>query len=158
MRWLADESVPAEAYVAALAQVVADYRAWIAEQRLEAQRTTGVFHGVAPDIVDRQERAARRMEEGIELLAREPDVLTAFRMANTAMRWQMLRQGHFVEEDVRHGSRLDADRGDDEPQWRPFQLAFILSALASTVDEDHVDRELVAVSYTHLTLPTKRIV
>ncbi len=48
-----------------------------------------------------------------------------------------------MEEDARYGSRLDADRGDREPQWRPFQLAFILSALASTVDEDHGDRELV---------------
>ncbi|WP_146048031.1 hypothetical protein [Microbacterium sp. CJ77] len=143
MRWLADESVPAEAYAAGLARVVVDYRAWITEQRLEAQRTTGVFRDLAADIVDRQERAARRMEEGIALLELEPAVLTAFRMANTAMRWQMLRQGRLVEEDVRYGARLDADRGDDEPQWRPFQLAFILSALASTVDEDHVDRELV---------------
>jgi hypothetical protein len=143
MRWLADESLSADDYVAALAQVVADYRAWIAEQHLEAQRTTGVFHGLAADIVGRQERAARRMEEGIALLAREPAILTAFRMANTAMRWQMLRQGRSVEEDARYGSRLDADRGDREPQWRPFQLAFILSALASTVDEDHGDRELV---------------
>jgi hypothetical protein len=31
----------------------------------------------------------------------------------------------------------------EEPRWRPFQLGFLLVALASTVDEKHDDRELV---------------
>lgn len=143
MRWLADESVPAEAYAGALAQVAADYRTWINKQRLQAEETTGRFQNVALTIIARQERAAQRIEDGIALLAREPQVLTAFRMANTAMRWQMLRQAGLVEPNAGYSARLESDRGVDEPEWRPFQLAFILSALPSTVDEDHVDRELV---------------
>lgn len=143
MRWLADDSLAPDAYSAALTEVVADYRAWIAQQRIEAGSVSGSLHDVAVDIVERQERAALRMEEGIALLARESSILTAFRMANTAMRWQMLRQGGLIDADARYGSSLDLDRGDREPQWHPFQLAFILSALASTVDDEHEDRELV---------------
>lgn len=143
MRWLADESLAPEAYSAALSQVAADYRAWIAKQRIEAESVSGSQHDVAVGIVERQERAAVRMEEGIALLARERSILTAFRMANTAMRWQMLRQGGLIDADARYGSSLDLDRGEREPQWRPFQLAFILSALTSTVDDEHADRELV---------------
>ena len=30
----------------------------------------------------------------------------------------------------------------DEPQWRPFQLAFILLNLAGLVDRTHADREI----------------
>ena len=101
------------------------------------------MRAVADRIVARQERAASRIEEGIALLADDGDVLTAFRMANQAMRWQMLRQRKIVDKDTRYGRALDEDRGGDEPRWRPFQLAFILSALASTIDEDHEDRELV---------------
>ncbi|MGR6999977.1 hypothetical protein ACU686_20870 [Yinghuangia aomiensis] len=33
--------------------------------------------------------------------------------------------------------------GVPEPQWRPFQLGFLLVSLASTVDAKHVDRDVV---------------
>lgn len=143
MRWLSDDSIPAADFAHALSRVVDEYRQWISAQRAEAQNVDGRFGKVASDIVARQERAAARIEEGIELLAADTAVLTSFRMANVAMRWQMLRQRGLVGKDARYGAALDEDRGDDEPQWRPFQLAFILSTLASTVDEEHDDRELV---------------
>lgn len=143
MRWLSDDGVDGEDFATALTQVVTDYRLWIDGQRAVADAETSRFQSVATDIVARQKRAANRIEEGIALLASDLQVRTAFRMANRAMRWQMLRQRDLVEKDVRYGTALDADRGKDEPQWRPFQLAFILSALASTVDDEHEDRELV---------------
>ena len=43
-------------------------------------------------------------------------------------------------------ARINEGRDPDtvaEPAWRPFQLGFLLVALASTVDEQHHDRELV---------------
>lgn len=143
MRWLSDDGIAGVDFAAALTQVVTDYRAWIDGQRAVVAAETGRFQNVAADIVARQERAASRIAEGIALLARDPQVLTSFRMANRAMRWQMLRQRDLVDRNVRYGAALDADRADDEPQWRPFQLAFILSALASTVNDEHEDRELV---------------
>ncbi|MCR2784152.1 MULTISPECIES: helicase [unclassified Microbacterium] len=143
MRWLSDDGLSSADYAEALRVVASDYRTWIEGQRRDAEDVVGEARIVADRIVDRQDRAASRIEEGVALLASDPDVLTSFRMANRAMRWQMLRQGKKVAKDTRYGAALDADKGADEPQWRPFQLAFILSALASTVDEDHEDRELV---------------
>lgn len=142
MRWLSDGSLSPLEFSAALRQVASDYRMWIDAQRREANAVVE-DRQVAGRIVDRQDRAASRIEGGIALLAADPDVLTSFRMANRAMRWQMLRQSQKVAKDARYGSVLDADRGEDEPKWHPFQLAFILSALASTVDDEHADRELV---------------
>lgn len=143
MRWLSDDSLDPAVYAAALRQVAVDYRVWIAEQRRESDGLVGEDHSVAECIVARQDRAVTRIEEGAALLAADRDVLTSFRMANRAMRWQMLRQGDKVAKDVRYGGALDADKGADEPSWRPFQLAFILCTLASTVDDEHADRELV---------------
>lgn len=143
MAWLAREDLPSADYADALRIVVDGYRGWVAEQREEATAVGSTHARVASSIVDRQERAVARIEEGIDLLRRDAGVLEAFRLANRAMRWQMLRQSGRVEPGARYGARLDEDRGTKEPRWRPFQLAFILSALASTVDEEHEDREIV---------------
>ena len=143
MRWLSDDSADAVTYTAALRQVADDYRKWIDDQRTAADEVEGAAREVAERIVERQLRAASRIEEGIALLASDTDAFTSFRMANRAMRWQMLRQSGLIAKDARYGAALDADRVGDEPRWRPFQLAFILSALPSTVDEDHPYRELV---------------
>jgi len=143
MQCLADDSLSASALADALGVVVSDYREFIAAQRRTAAEVADADARVAEAIIARQERAADRIEAGIRLLAEGGDVLTSFRMANAAMRWQMLRQGGHVEPGVRLGKRLSTDFGDAEPAWRPFQLAFLLAALPSTVDPEHEDRELV---------------
>jgi hypothetical protein len=143
MRRLADGTVSADELADALLGVVADYRTWIADQERDAAGVGAAYADVASEIVARQVRAASRIDGGIELLRRDPRILTSFRLANKAMRWQMLRQLGRVEKHVRYGASLDESRGLDEPRWHPFQLAFILAALESTVDADHEDRELV---------------
>lgn len=143
MRWLSDEDIPAVELAQALSGIVDDYRHWISGQRAEVSTVDDRFRSVAEGIVVRQARAASRITEGIDLLVQDPDVLTAFRLANRAMRWQMLRQRRVLPKDLRYGTALDIDRGADEARWHPFQLAFILCALASTVDDEHEDRELV---------------
>ncbi|WP_298743963.1 helicase-related protein [uncultured Microbacterium sp.] len=143
MRRLADDAVTAIELAAELAVVAADYRSFIARQTADAAGLRGADRRAAERILSRQGRAAARIEEGIALLAEGGVALTAFRMANAAMRWQMLRQRRLIDLDARYGSRLDADFGPGEPMWRPFQLAFILASLASTVDADHEDRGVV---------------
>lgn len=143
MRWLADESVTAGDLVEGLSAVARDYAAWIEGQTTDVSAATGEDRGIADRIVSRQSRALARIEEGIRLLGEDAQVLQAFRLANTAMRWQMLRQRKLVDKETRYGRRLFEDKGPDEPTWRPFQLGFILSSLASTVDDGHADRDLV---------------
>lgn len=143
MRWLADESVSAADLVDGLSSVARDYAAWIEGQAADASAVASEDRKIADDIVERQKRALARMEEGLRLLSDDAQVLQAFRMANTAMRWQMLRQRKVVDKETRYGRRLFEDKGADEPTWRPFQIGFILSSLASTVHDSHDDRELV---------------
>jgi hypothetical protein len=118
---------------AALAGLPAKYRAWIAGQRstpIESARQREVS-GV---LLDRAELAAQRIEDGIRLL-QEPPVLEAFRLANRAMA-MAARQRRSMEQN-RPPSEVSA------PEWRPFQLAFILMNLRGIVDPAHPDRELV---------------
>ena len=70
--------------------------------------------------------SAQRIVEGIELLAADEELRTAFRWANRAMHvaaMQMDRQ----RDDRRYGE-------DAKPAWRPFQLAFVLLNIASVAD------------------------
>lgn len=75
-------------------------------------------------------RAAGRIEDGIRLLGKAPDVFDAFRWMNAVMA-QAERKA----------------RPKDVPEWRLFQLAFILLNLPSVEDEGHVDRELVELIF-----------
>lgn len=129
MRWLADDSVPVDELRPALLAFTAEYTTWIAARRKEAEAGAGKHKSVAHAIVDRMERAAARVAEGIELLSTDATVLRSFRLANHAMRLQSTR-----------GKEPAPGR---EPAWRPFQLAFIFLSLASTADSEHPDRELV---------------
>lgn len=143
MRWLSDETVPVPDLVEGLSSVAREYAEWISEQEAEAAKLDDADGAIAASIVERQHRALERIEEGIRALSEDAQVLQAFRMANTAMRWQMLRQRKVVGKETRYGRKLFDDKGADEPTWRPFQLGFILSALSSTVDDAHDDRDLV---------------
>ena len=62
-------------------------------------------------------------------------VLEAFRLANRAMA-MAARQRRAMEQGI------DPDQADP-PEWRPFQLAFILMNLRAIVEPAHTDRELV---------------
>lgn len=143
MRWLADDEVPVHELASGLSSVAQEYADWIATQQTEADLLEGSDGEIAREVITRQRRALARIEEGIRLLGEDPQVRQAFRMANTAMRWQMLRQRDLIGKETRYGKRLSEDKGADEPTWRPFQLGFILSSLASTVDDSHEDRDLV---------------
>lgn len=129
MGWLADDQLPVDVLQAALTEFVDEYQAWITARRQEASSAAGHHQSVADHVVDRMEGAALRIREGITLLGTDPLVLRSFRLANRAMRLQTTRG-------------IETLAGD-EPAWRPFQLAFILMALASTADDQHRDRELV---------------
>ncbi len=111
-----------------LGELPEGYGRWLEDQRAipldsplrEESRTT---------LIASAERARARLKEGIELLANDAEVREAFCLANRAMALSA-RQ--------RRPEGYAADRG---PEWRLFQLAFVLLNLAGIADPKHPDRE-----------------
>lgn len=132
LRYLATISESPDAVLASLEAFVEAFARWTKEQ---SERVDGFGEdaAVARRIVGRSERATERMMQGVKLLRdpRQDQVRTAFALGMAAMRIQM-RQGEKAK-----------GKTPREPQWRPFQLGFLLIALASTVDSEHEDRNLV---------------
>lgn len=118
---------------AQLAPITKQYREWIAGQR-EGAPKKGQQADVAATLLQRADLAAGRIDAGLALLD-EPLVLQAFRLANRAMA-MAARQRRGMEEGI-------DPAGVDPPEWRPFQLAFILMNLRGIVSPAHTDRELV---------------
>lgn len=120
-----------EPVLQALDAFVKAFTGWVHEQRVRVLDFGEDTH-VADRIVRRSERAAQRMADGVDCLRdqRVPHVRRAFALGMTAMALQM-----------QQGNRLSGRPG--RPAWRPFQLGFLLIALASAVDPEHDDRELV---------------
>ena len=110
----------------ALLPLIEEYRAWIADR---ADRPTALrkeHRPTAEELLKQAGLAADRMERGVAALAADADALDAFRTANRAVRRALSR-------------RID----DDDPEWRPFQLAFILLNLPGMVDPESPERRTV---------------
>jgi len=111
---------------------VSAFASWVAEQDARVSGF-GERSSLARAVIDRCHNALRRMEAGVDLLrdSRQVQLRTAFSLGMSAMRMQMQK------------ASANQGKAPTEPRWRPFQLGFLLIALASTIDEDHPDRDLV---------------
>ena len=115
-----------DAAQAALLPLVVQYRRWIDQQRQKIAGLGGERGETAEQLIQSATDAAKRIERGIDALVADEDALDAFRVANRAVA-RALRQ------------RLKID----EPQWHPFQLAFIMINLPGLVDPQGSDRKIV---------------
>ena len=110
----------------ALRPLVDHYRTWIHRQRDGLAAFSGDRRDVAEELLRRAGTAADRIERGIGVLVDDPDALNAFRVANRAvaraLRWRL---------------------GEEEPEWRAFQLAFILLNVGGLADGRSAEREIV---------------
>ena len=121
-----------EAAASALMGLYDQYVEWIEEQRDKIPQDRSDRARTGAELVSRAKIAANRIRDGIELLA-DPLVLEAFCTANSAMA-AGARQ--------RFGVMAGKDPFSIEPQWRPFQVAFLLMNLRGVVDPTHQDREV----------------
>lgn len=128
MERLATLSSPAEAE-SALQPLVKAYREWVDAQAKIDVGGTG-RQETRDELVQRAHRAAVRIEDGIALLKKDTLAFDAFRWMNGVM----------AEAERR-------ERPNDAPEWRLFQLAFILLNLPSIQDEGHTDREVVELIF-----------
>lgn len=124
-------TVPVQETASELRHFVAGYETWIHDQSLAGLR--GGERAAAQRIQGRMAVALERMQAGIDLLQADSLVAAAFRLANQAMLDQMRRYDQL------------AGRGKPPAayRWRPFQLAFLLTVLESTVRSDDLRRDLL---------------
>lgn len=105
-----------------------EYRKWI-----DAQAVVAVEGELRTEtqkmLVLRAEKALGRIEAGIELLAADEQVRTAFCLANAAM------------------ARAQQQRGTKTPRWRLFQLAFVLLNLRGVAVPESDDRDTVELIF-----------
>ena len=129
-----------ETLIGTLGKLVAAYREWISALETSlAAGETDVPESLTPtaaEHIENAREASTRIEAGIELLEQDPDVLRAFRLANSAMQAQRARQVW-----VRNGATGTAGDGEEQ-SWYPFQLAFILLNLPSVADRSHPERDV----------------
>lgn len=116
-----------------MAALVSHYRTWIDGQRRKAPQQ-GPQREVSDELLSRASLAADRIDAGLQLLD-DVKVIQAFRLTNRAMA-MAARQRRAQERGVEPAAV-------PPPEWRPFQLAFLLMNLRSIADPRHADRDLV---------------
>lgn len=145
-----------------LSKVAEAYKNWIEDERESASGNDLGLQNIA-----KCEQIYKRISNGIRLLSENENALRAFQLANTAIYLQMFqtaqhfntkKEGYEVwerSEVLQHNFEDYAilpfppsSKGEiKEPEWRPFQLAFILQCLASFVEENSNEKELIDLLY-----------
>lgn len=117
---------------AALADLPLLYGIWIDAERNKLSGLPTRRRETGERLVAEMETAKDRIAKGIEIVANDAKARTAFRFMNLSVSMAARR-------------RVAGATGDpnalDEPQWRPFQLAFVLLNMAGLIDRSHIDRE-----------------
>jgi hypothetical protein len=112
-------------------EFINSYESWISLQQEESLSELEEYKYAAQKIIQRLSLAKERMNDGISLLINDESARIAFSVANEAMLLQMLAT------DENKGKR----KNHSEYKWRPFQLAFILMVLESSINEDSDHRD-----------------
>ncbi len=112
---------------------ISGYSNWVANQRGNISGLPVDDHAAASRMVERMNTAVSRMRVGLRLLGDNAQARLAFALANRAMLDQMRQHDHLQGK----------SRVDNAYRWRPFQLAFLLTTLESTANEDSEFRDTV---------------
>jgi len=122
----------------ALSPMIDAYASWIEEQR-SAPLEREALERTRRILVEKADLARARMAAGIAVLGADRQALRAFQLANQAMHVAAV-QSDKTREDPRY-------TGGKQPEWRPFQLAFVLMNLPAIADPAHSDRKLADLIY-----------
>lgn len=126
------------------------YGRWIAEQRAVITEISDHYQEAAIRHMDLCGDALARMETGWQLVQTDPIAARAFALANEAMLYQQLRS-RLPDRTVtltNAGPVFDSPTPqviptDLQGQWRPFQIAFVLTTLAELVRPSEANRSVV---------------
>ena len=116
-----------------LQQFVDGYGDWIAQRQCDTEGYEDTAkRGAGRRICGRMKQALVRMNGSVQLLREDSLAAESFRWANRAMRDQM-----------RKIDRVHGVETEEEPRWRPFQLAFLLTVMESTIREEDAFRDIL---------------
>lgn len=138
-----------------LEAIISEYEAWITVQRGRIPSLNARLRETAEAHMEQCTEAARRMRDGLSLMASNPQIRRAFQLANLAMVTQQVRSRReartatfdhdtstLLFSEPYETLDLNSERAQGS-QWRAFQIAFILASLRSTAEAGNADRELV---------------
>jgi len=149
--------VPENNGLDSLSEINSLYEEWISEKEQETWDLDARYRHAAALNLSESRKCLDRMKEGLRYLMENPVALKAFQLANYAI---LLQQVHYRrsprEIRIDSGSKIGFSEPYSEPDpmlpslrrgnWYPFQIAFILMSLKSTVepqDTDHLVTELL---------------
>lgn len=116
----------------ALKVFVDGYQDWVQEQEEQVSHLSS-YHEAGTRIIKRMKTAIARMRSGLRIMLTDPNAIKAFAFSNQAMLLQMQQAAR-------------CSNKSDSPEifnWRPFQLAFLLTTLESVVNDDSEFRDTV---------------
>lgn len=128
--------VDVSALQAMLRPLVDQYRAWITAQRGKVVGLSASRAATANEMLQDASTAADRIETGIDLLT-DNDIREAFQITNRAMAAAGRRRAWIQGEKSTPIDQLNP------PEWRPFQLAFLLMTLRGIAEPEQAERETV---------------
>jgi len=113
--------------------LVVEYKKWVEEQRKLIPGSPGKRRETGEELLRRVGFAVNRIQAGIEVLS-DPKCLESFRLANKCMAAAARR---------RLGVMQGKKPEEIKPEWRPFQLAWILMNLRGIAEPTNDDRKIV---------------
>ena len=117
-----------------LDRFIDDYADWVTKQKDIAHGFSSAEEQAAAERMSgRMDIALKRMRQCVQTMREEPIAEKSFRLANQAMLDQL------------HRSDFIAGRESDPEghKWRPFQLAFLLTVMESTIHENDPNRDVL---------------
>lgn len=128
------------------------YKFWIQQQKQSAEKEKN-FENIYNPILENQDYTLNRLLANIGLL-KDKKVFKCFQLANTVMYIQMiiskvesfgsrtkeLSEFNSYSDEIFNQLKTFKEHKKFEPQYYPFQLAFLLLNLESTINQDSTDR------------------
>jgi hypothetical protein len=134
MEGLADRAAQGEQALAqALSKLPVLFGEWIEAEWAKLANLPARRRETAERLIAEMAVARRRMLEGIDIVSANNIARRAFQFMNLAVAMAARR---------RNAGVTGNPAAQPAPEWRPFQLAFILLNIASLTDRKHVDREI----------------
>lgn len=138
--------------ISQLSEFTSGYALWHQKQK-ENDIVEANHEDAVKEILEKQEQLLGRLKDNVDFMSKNEEALECFKIANTAMLIQMVvsRDSHFAKNRIEVGEDanifnsidyfkdhkyLEGLKDGKEPAYRPFQLAFLLMNVKSTMVED----------------------